>query len=158
MQSLGIGLGESLAEEYKAAQSLLDLLRQEQAFLIAADVDGLARLTEEKAGIAARMSALSSQRHRALAEAGVEATEPGMHAWANGTDAPADVRETWNGLLMLAQSAKELNRVNGMLINQHMARNQNALNVLHAAAQGGNFYGPDGQSTTKLGGRRLAAG
>jgi flagella synthesis protein FlgN len=148
----------SLDEEQQAANSLLQLLTREQSCLVESDVDGLSRLTEEKAHAALRMTEMAKQRHRKLAEAGYDASETGMQAWLDTPAATAADSEAWNGLITLAKSAKEMNRVNGMLIAQHMARNQSALNVLQGNAQGGSIYGPNGQATTKIGSRRLVTG
>ena len=58
----------------------------------------------------------------------------------------------------MARQAKEINRVNGLLISSHIARNQSALNVLRVQTGSGNFYGPDGQATARGVGRGLVVG
>jgi flagella synthesis protein FlgN len=148
----------TIAEEREAAQRLVDLLTQEQAHLVDADVEALTRLTDEKARIAEQMARLSKGRHEALAAAGWAGSEAGMQMWMKNDPASAAHFAAWNGLLELAKAAKELNRVNGLLIGQHMGRTQTALNVLQGSARGGSFYGPDGQSSTKLGSRSLVVG
>jgi flagella synthesis protein FlgN len=158
MTSLGTNPAEVFDEERAAIHLLLEVLRREQTRLIDADVEGLAKLTEEKSRAAAAMSELAKRRHRMLAAAGFEATESGMQSWVESPAAGAADRESWKALLELAHSAKELNRVNGLLISQHIGRNQSALNVLHGAHGGNSFYGPNGQSTTKIGSRRLVVG
>ena len=158
MQALGNSLAQSLGEELRAANTLLQLLKQEQAQLIDANVDELAKVTEEKAQVVARMNELAQNRHRALAAAGFEASEAGMQKWAKSPAALPAASKSWNELLGIAQQAKELNRLNGMLIGQHVARNQTALNILQGSPQGGTMYGPDGQSTSKTGSRRLVVG
>ncbi|WP_126444162.1 flagella synthesis protein FlgN [Sulfuricystis multivorans] len=45
----------------------------------------------------------------------------------------------------LATEARELNETNGKLIALHLQRNQQALNVLRAAADNATVYGRDGQ-------------
>ena len=153
---------DSLPQEQQAARVLIDLLNQEQALLIAADIDGLAMVTERKAPVVAQMSELATRRHRALAAAGHAASELGMQAWvaekANGKPVFATAEATWIALLAMAKQAQEINRINGLLINTHMARNQSALNVLRVQAGGGNFYGPDGQSAARGMGRGLVVG
>ena len=153
-----ISPAHGLEEEYQAGHALLKLLEQEQTALVNADVESLTKLTEEKARIAAHMSQLAKNRHQALDAAGFETTETGMQNWLASSQANAASNKTWNELLEIVRSAKELNRVNGMLISQHMARNQSALSVLYGNSQGGNLYGPDGQATTKVGSRRLVVG
>ncbi len=157
MQSLGNSLAQNLGEELHAATALLEVLKQEQSHLINANVDELAKLTEEKTKIVARMSELAQSRHRALAGAGFDASESGMQKWVDGGSNSA-AGKTWKDLLELAREAKELNRVNGLLIGQHLGRNQAALNILHGAPQGGAMYGPNGQSATQPNKRKLVVG
>ncbi|HYD61022.1 MAG TPA: flagellar protein FlgN [Noviherbaspirillum sp.] len=157
MQSLGNSLAQSLGEELRAAAALLEVLKQEQSHLINADVDELAKLTEEKTKIVVRMGELAQNRHHALAGAGFDASETGMQKWVDGGSNPA-AGKSWKELLELAREAKELNRVNGLLIGQHMGRNQAALNILHGTPQGGAMYGPNGQSATQPNKRKLVVG
>lgn len=158
MQLPGTSPAASLHEERTAAQTLLNLLRQEQVHLVDTDVNALSALTEEKARIAAHMSSLALKRHSMLSQAKFEASETGMQAWLNSAAATAADNEAWNALVTLVKEAKEQNRVNGLLIAQHMVRNQSALNILQGNSQGGTFYGPNGQSTTKIGSRGLVIG
>jgi flagella synthesis protein FlgN len=146
-------------DEREAVHRLLELLRREQKYLVDADVEELVGLTDEKSRAAAHLSELAKHRHGILAAAGFEPTESGMQAWVESPASTASERDSWKGLRELAQSAKELNRVNGLLISQQIGRNQSALNVLHGAQGGsGSFYGPSGLSTTKIGSRRLVVG
>lgn len=157
MDNFGTNPAGSLSEENKAARSLLQLLQQEQDRLVAAKIDGLVELTEEKAKIIARMAELANMRHSALASAGFEPKETGMKAWIDKI-ASQTISKSWSELLSLVRHAKEMNRTNGLLINKHMARNQVALNVLKGGTQGGNFYGPDGQAKAYSSARGLAIG
>lgn len=158
MQSFGTSPADSLDEELDGIRHLLQLLKQEQTQLVAANVDGLPALTEQKARIVATMSDLARVRHSALATAGFTAAEEGMRAWVQTPAASAATGKSWTELLTLAQAGKDLNRTNGLLIARHMARNQGALNVLQGGAQGASLYGRDGQTTNHAGGRRLVIG
>ena len=163
MQPSVSNLAGTLLEELDAARRLQQLLKQEQTQLIAADIDGLTALTGQKATLVARMTELATSRHRSLAATGFPAGETGMQSWLHKLPPAADgsaaeARKSWIELLALAQSAKHLNRTNGILINTHLARNQTALNVLRGNTQGGNFYGPDGQQSTKTTARGLVVG
>ena len=71
------------------------------------------------------------------------------------TDEP---ESQWRALLAMTTEAKELNRINGMLISRHLLRNQTELNILQGKPQHSGFYGPDGQSTGKGIGRGLGIG
>src|SRR4051794_25026656 len=129
MNQTGNSPAHNLYEENHMARLLLDLLKQEQAKLIAADIEALTALTEEKTRLVTRMSALATERHQALALAGFSATEDGMQAWLESHQ-PADARQSWQELMQLARDARDTNRSNGLLIGKHMARNQGALNIL----------------------------
>ncbi len=158
MEAFGTSPAGSLIEEHKAATQLLLLLQQEQTHLVDANIEGLSALTEEKSKIVARMTELAKWRHRTLGAAGFEATESGMQAWLASSSEHAAAGKTWTELLAVARSAKELNRTNGLLINRHMTRNQNALNILQGTPQGSNFYGPDGQASSRSTSRGLVIG
>ena len=146
---------DQLDQERQAMVDLNQILEQEQAHLIQADIDGLNGLVDEKNRIIARMTALANARHQSLAAAGCAANDAGMQDWLDykGCDSAH-----WTALLSLAKSAREINRTNGLLISKHMLRNQQALNVLHGTAPSGSFYGPDGQATTQTGPRRRMLG
>ncbi|MBI1889241.1 MAG: flagellar protein FlgN [Burkholderiales bacterium] len=158
MNSSATTPASSLKDESQAARVLIDLLKKEQAMLVAAEIEGLPALTEEKAKIVSHLSELASRRHNALAAAGFAPQETGMQEWLK-KNAIAAASSAWKELMDLAKSGRELNRINGMLINKHLARNQQAINVLQVGPQEGHaFYGPNGQSTVKTTVRGLAIG
>lgn len=149
---------DRLHDEFTAATQLLELLSEEQSFLIKADVDQLAVLSEEKTRLVAHMSELALRRHTALGAMGLPASEAGMQVWLQDRRASQSAGKTWDELLDTAAKAKELNRVNGLLIGQHLARNQQALNVLQGNQPAGPIYGRNGQTTSTASTRRLVVG
>jgi flagellar biosynthesis protein FlgN len=137
----------TFATEQQHVSALVELLKQEQSLLVAADADALAELTPRKNLILQQLAALSAQRHAALVAAGCEGSEAGMEPWlaqSGNTEAPAQ----WTALLAVAREAKELNRVNGMLINKHLAHNQGVLNAMRmpAGTESDGVYGARGQT------------
>lgn len=144
----------SLPQEKAALARLVDKLRQEQGLLSEAAAEGMTDMISEKASIVAEMTTLAGNRHRVLATLGFVEDETGMQFWMNehGTDADKDI---WADLFELAQDARELNRINGILIGKKLSTNQSALTILQGKSSAGNFYGPDGQSSNKSTGRRL---
>jgi flagella synthesis protein FlgN len=149
----------TLASERALIDALAQILREEQRLLVAADTDALAGLTPQKAQRVQELAMLAAQRHRALGAAGFEAAEAGMAPWlaAHGS---SQARADWEQLLGATREAKELNRVNGMLINKHMAHNQQLLAELRGAAQGADtaMYGPGGQAVGANTSRKFGAG
>jgi flagella synthesis protein FlgN len=142
---------DSLGAERQLIADLLDVLTQEQAHLVAADIDQLTGLTPHKSALVNQMAGLAQQRHRALASCGFAAQEAGMEVWL-AAQADAAANALWQDVLELTRQAKEVNRLNGMLISKHLSHTQGALQALQPQHQG-NFYGPSGH-TTSVGTRR----
>lgn len=153
------GPHSTLAAEEQHVASVIELMKQEQQLLVAADADALTALTPRKAQLVQELAALAKQRHAALAAAGCEGSEAGMEPWLAACEAP-DARAQWERLLALTREAKELNRVNGMLINKHLAHNQNVLNALRtpAGAPDAGLYGASGQTLRGGPSRRFVVG
>lgn len=134
--------GANLALELEAARDLLECLNIEQINLVRADAQAVARNTEEKNVILAQMNALAENRMNTVVDAGYSADEAGMQAWLRAQD--ISVRTAWQHLLTLATAGREINRTNGILIQQHLMRIRTGLQVL----QGNNqpvVYGRNGQ-------------
>jgi flagella synthesis protein FlgN len=146
-----------LRAELETLQFLLELLKTEQLKLVSAEVDSLPAITREKSGLVSHLNQLAKERQQVMQDAGFTLDENGMRAWLI-SDESQDYAGIWNELLNLTKAAKELNRVNGLLINKHLAVGNQKLNVLSSAARGGNLYGPDGQSRMKAGLRSLVVG
>jgi flagellar biosynthesis protein FlgN len=161
MTSFGANPAAGLAQELDAARQLMNLLKQEQTQLVEADIEGLSALVEQKSVLISRMSELATLRLNALAEAGFAAEEASMQKWLDSSAAAsgnrAATKKAWDELLKLIQSAKEMNRTNGLLIGTHMSRNQTALQVLQGS-QGSQVYGPDGQTNVQSSRRSLIVG
>jgi flagella synthesis protein FlgN len=149
----------TLPAEHERMTALVELMKQEQQFLVAADADGLAGITPRKVALVQELAQLSRERHGALGNACFLTSEAGMEPWlaAHGDEA---ARSAWTGLLALTAEAKELNRVNGMLINRQMAHNQTVLNALRtpAAAPEATLYGAKGQTFGSAPSRRFVVG
>jgi flagella synthesis protein FlgN len=137
----------NLPQENDLMYQLLDLLKQEQQFLINADADGLSSITPRKSELISQLSQLSQQRLEALAASGFSG-ESGMQAWLDAGNVP-EARQAWDSLLDKTREAKELNRVNGMLISKQLAHNQQNLQAMRTPTGGAdaNTYGPNGQPT-----------
>lgn len=144
-------------DEKIAILKLVALMKEEQHCLIDADISNLQKLTIQKTEIIREMSELGNIRHNILVSAGYEPQKIGMQEWLNSA-ADSEVSVIWTEILSLAKSAKELNDTNGLLINRHLTRNQNTLNVLQGALPGAGFYGPDGQSKLQAATRSLVIG
>ncbi|MCG2582852.1 flagellar protein FlgN [Massilia sp. TS11] len=140
--------------------TLLDLLKQEQQCLIHADADGLEAITPQKTQYVLQMSDLAKQRHRALAGAGLPASDAAMATLFSQTPDP-DAEAQWAALLALTREAKELNRVNGMLIGKQLSQTQQILAAMrptNSPVPDPGLYGPGGQSSGFGASRRFVVG
>ncbi len=149
----------TLRDEQQLIDSLIGLMKQEQQFLVSADTAGLATLTPQKAALVQQASQLAGQRHETLGAAGFAPGETGMADWlAGGADDSA--RALWHELLALTRQAKELNRVNGMLVNKQMTNTQVVLNAMRTPAGGSDagVYGRSGQAAPAGPSRRFVVG
>lgn len=149
----------TLHDEQQLMSSMLLLLKQEQKSLVDAHADGIDAVTPQKSALVAQLAGLARTRHAALAGAGFAGDERGMEPWlAAGSDAAA--RDSWNRLLQLTRDAKELNRVNGMLVARQLAHNQTVLNAMRtpAGALDATVYGPGGQTAGLGPSRRFVLG
>ena len=143
--------------ERDETQNFIDLLEREQRALRQADVSSLLTLAREKAEQAQQLIRLADVRNRWLVTLGYTRDRNGMEQGLQSCDSPG-AADAWRELLQLAETASQLNKINGILIGQRLRYNQQALSVLQAATRSAGLYGADGQPTLFSGGRRLGEG
>ena len=150
---------DTLHDEQHLVSSLLDLMKQEQQCLIGADTDALNAITPRKAELMNELAVLANQRHQLLDAAGFPAEEAGMQAFVAQAD-DRSASDAWHVLLDLTREAKEINRINGMLINKQMTHNQNLINAMRQPANAADaaVYGRTGQTTPAGPSRRFVVG
>lgn len=134
---------DPLQQELTALDQFIALLQREQKALVAADVQALLPLTEDKLKLSEQLNALARARGAALAQAGYAADANGVRQWLAGQ--PRAIAAAWGKLLDKAHTAQRLNETNGKLINTHLQHNQQALTALMNASNQSSVYGPDGQ-------------
>lgn len=144
-----------ITRECDATRDFIDLLKREQHALQQADVSLLPPLEKEKAQQAQQLARLADARHRWLAKLGHTQDRLGIERGLETCPAAADA---WRELLQLAETASQLNKINGILIHQRLRYNQQALSVLQAATRGTGLYGSDGQPRLFSAGRQLGEG
>ncbi|MGI4849868.1 MAG: flagella synthesis protein FlgN [Janthinobacterium lividum] len=137
--------GAGLAQETALAEQLVLTLQRESERLVDLDAEGVMALLMEKARLVGSMTEQALARHRALSAAGYPESEEGMQQWTKRLTADSPSVKAWNGLLVLARTAKELNQTNGVLITRQMSRNQFALQSLNHTVPNTSVYGPKGQ-------------
>jgi flagella synthesis protein FlgN len=138
-------LAISFEQDAKLVSNLLEVLTREQSSLVMADIDAIETAMEEKSFLLQNISLTANARYAALAASGFEANESGMIVWLKH-QAKSALSESWELFQKSITQAKEMNRLNGMLINKHFNRNQQLLNHLQGNSASGSVYGKNGQS------------
>ena len=143
-----------LAEEAESIQQFVDLLNLEQVALASGETDALPEFAEKKSKLAVTLNKLAGQRSTLLSAQGFSIDRKGVEAWHAKHPTEQSVADTWSTILTLAAEARELNRVNGELIQLRLNVTAKALQALQAGKNSLDLYGPDGQSTS-TGQRRI---
>lgn len=144
---------QAMSAEAEAVQQFVDLLKLEQTSLSNGNTDNLPEFAEQKSKLAVHLNSLAAQRNASLAAQGFAADRAGIEAWCATFPDEQHASSTWRTILSLAAEARELNRLNGELIQMRMQYITKALEALQSGNKSLDLYGPDGQSTTAGHGR-----
>jgi flagella synthesis protein FlgN len=138
----------SFEQDAQLVENLLETLSREQTSLVIADIDSIEALIEEKSVLLQSINITAKSRYAALAANGFEPSEVGMLAWLKHQAKPA-INELWESFQKTLNQAKEMNRLNGMLINKHFNRNQQLLSHLQGNSSASDVYGKNGQAKSQ---------
>ncbi len=138
----------SFEQDIQLANELLALLTREQTHLVMMKIDAIEAMLSEKAELLQQISLTAKKRYDNLALNHFEANESGMLDWLK-QQGNLTVSAKWENFQKVLTQAKEMNRLNGMLINKHFNRNQQLLNTLQGNSSVGSVYGRDGQSKSQ---------
>ena len=142
------GFLETIADEADFVERFIRLLEHEKDLLSAGHTEGLAAAVEEKETLAQKLDALTQQRGRYLVDHGFSPDRRGMDAWLARNPEQEKAIAAWNRTQSLAAQAKELNGLNGQLVQLHMQYTGQALEILSRKEENRpNLYGPDGRPT-----------
>ena len=137
-----------ISAEVDAVRSFISLLQGEQTVLSNGKTDDLPELIEKKNQLAIELTTLAGQRNTLLTKHGFATDRAGVEAWCAKHPKEKTISEAWTTILSLAKEARELNRLNGELIQIRMQYNNKALETLLGQNKALDLYGPDGQSTS----------
>lgn len=149
------GFAENLAAETEALRQFLEILQAEQEALKLGNIDKLLGLSRRKSEQGVRLSQLSA--NHLLKQHGLESTPEGIKKLIQleDPDSKYGLVKRWEKLLELAKQARDLNLLNGAMIDAQLKHNQQALAILQEAAKQTSLYGPDGHSLSLGMGRKL---
>lgn len=151
-------MNESINNEIRACfdteiyyfKALNDLLKSEQAALVRNNIEAIEESVEVKSRLIKRINTASRSRHAALLKMGFDESETGMIAWLSSMNEEFLVKK-WASIRELLHESKELNRLNAMLVNKFISRNQQTIEKIQRSSKQGTsqIYGPDGMKATK---------
>lgn len=127
---------------------LLTDLQKEQAALVVSDINAIEQLIDKRLVLLQQLSVAAKNRYDALAQQGYEANELGMAKWLKVQAKPI-LNRAWENFQKALVQAKEMNRLNGVLINKHFNRNQQLLGHLHGESVRTDTYGKNGQAKSQ---------
>lgn len=133
-----------LQTEIQAISQFYDTLQAEEKALTSGDVDALTALAQAKQQQAETINNLDAVRKRHMAAIGLNANANGMQQWLDMSGEA--VQQAWKQLLEIARNAQQTNQSNGILIQQSLKHNQQALTILMSAVNPLNLYGSNGHS------------
>ncbi len=139
----------NVTPETQAIHLLLDLLEQEQQSLISGNIQHVNQVLEQKSKTLLDINQFAHQRYKALGHLGFISNEQGMQQWLS-KHATKPVQSAWLAAQQSLVKAKELNRVNGLLINRHLQRTQQMLSAIQQKAGSPTLYGANGQATSQV--------
>jgi len=135
----------SFEKDAALVSQLLNDLQSEQSALVSADLDTIERMVDKRVELLQALGAAANARYDALAAAGFEPNEQGMSAWLKKQSSQV-LDQAWISFQEQLVQAKELNRLNGILINKNFQRNQEKLDALNGRPSAPQFYGKNGQT------------
>ena len=128
-----------------------DTLLREQEILRAGTSDELADINTKKLALAESLNTLGVERAQALSSGQDGAVD--MQAWFAAHPRETESIKLWAGLLSVAREAREINEVNGSLINALHQKTSEALSILTRSESDQSLYSRDGQAASSTGSR-----
>jgi flagella synthesis protein FlgN len=147
-------LATLLVMEAEIVERFVLLLEQEQDALKSGQTDPLPGLADAKAPLTVELNQLAVRRNQFLASLGLGADKDGVEALLQ-REPSAKLSANWERMRSAVTKARELNDLNGQLINMRLQYTQQALHTLMATQrQTEQFYGKNGQPS-QFTGRRI---
>lgn len=140
-----------LKREAELVSRFKSTLLREQAILRSGNTDGLTEISEEKISLVDSLNQTGTERSRILSSQGEVAID--MQAWLSAHPKETEAAALWDGLLTVARDARDINNLNGSLINALHQKTSEALSVLTQGQVDQSLYSSTGQSSQNTGSR-----
>jgi flagellar biosynthesis/type III secretory pathway chaperone len=146
----------SLNREIAALNVFINVLRAEQGALVRGENERVAEFSAPKANHLLELTRLGEARESLLVKGGYTADRAGMEKLLRQHGSNAALRNVWQQLLALTQTAQQANTTNGMLISARLNHTQRALGAIFSAARLPGAYGADGNTVSLRTAQQLA--
>lgn len=146
-------LVQLLGEEKRLVEKFIALLALEQDALTKGAADELPLIVNDKKTLVEALNSLETTRASLISSTPQDSGNQAMERWLSIHPDEKSVANLWREILKLAAEAKQQHALNGRLINMHLTRTSEALNILTQRQQYTGLYGSDGQATSGSGSR-----
>jgi flagellar biosynthesis/type III secretory pathway chaperone len=136
-------------------KQLVATLIQEQVVLRDGNIDTLTDLAAHKRNLVVALAPHIKTRGRLLIDNGLPSTDQGMESLIQQSQ-EGQASLVWREIRETERMARDLNQINGRLINLRMGSVEQALNVLSGAAGGQKLYNTGGQATYRMHSRAIS--
>jgi flagellar biosynthesis/type III secretory pathway chaperone len=135
-------------------KQLVATLIQEQVVLRDGNIDTLTDLAAHKRNLVVSLAPHIKTRGKLLIDNSLPSTDQGMESMIQQSG-NRQASLVWREIRETERMARDLNQINGRLINLRMGSVEQALNVLSGAAGGQKLYSPGGQASYKMPSRSM---
>lgn len=140
-----------LKREAELVVRFRDTLLREQRVLQSGTSEGLAEVNAEKLSLVENLNIVGAERARALSSSDDNTID--MQAWFSAHPSEREAAEVWKGLLGIAREARDINELNGNLIQVLHQKTSDALSILTLGQADQSLYSSNGQASLSTGSR-----
>lgn len=140
-----------LKREAELVTRFRDTLLREQQILRTGTSEGLVEISEEKLSLADSLNQAGAERARTLTSSDKETID--MGAWLSAHPLETEAAVLWNRVLGTAREARDINELNGNLINVLHQKTSDALTILSKGKADQSLYSSNGQASLNTGSR-----
>ena len=140
-----------LKREAELVVRFRNTLLREQEVLRSGITEGLAEISTEKLSLVESLNNAEAERARALFSSDDGIVD--IQAWLSSHPQERESALLWKELLDVAREAREINELNGKLINTLHQKTSDALSILTQGHTNRSLYGSDGQASLNTGSR-----
>ena len=140
-----------LKREAELVVRFRDTLLREQQILRNGTTEGLAEISAEKLSLVDSLNIAGAERARTLSSSDNDLID--MQSWFAARPAEREAAELWKILLGTAREARDLNALNGNLIQVLHQKTSDALSILTQGKVDQSLYSSNGQTSQSTGSR-----